>query len=213
MTETIPLLPETVYHIYNHANGDENLFRSNENYWYFLKKYGEYVYPIADTYAYCLMPNHFHLMIKIRNVSEILNYLIFKKPKLKDEFENMDQYEIEASLSVGISQQFSNFFNSYSKSFNKMYDRRGNLFIQKFKRKPVENEKYFEQLIAYIHLNPVKHGFCKNIMDWEHSSIHTYYSEKSSKLNRDLLQIWLKDKQGLIEFHEAIKIDENMFEF
>lgn len=38
-----PLLPDTVYHIYNHANGNENLFHTDYNHNYFLRKYGEYV--------------------------------------------------------------------------------------------------------------------------------------------------------------------------
>lgn len=67
MTEFPALLPETVYHNYNHANGSEDLFRKDENYRYFLQKYSEYIYPIAETYAYCLMPNHFHLMVKVRS--------------------------------------------------------------------------------------------------------------------------------------------------
>ena len=82
MVELTPLYPETVYHIYNHANGEENIFRSNENYYYFLKKYTEYIHPIAETHAYCLMPNHFHLMVRIRSEKEILEYLQVKKPTL-----------------------------------------------------------------------------------------------------------------------------------
>ena len=56
-----------MYHIYNHANGNDNLFRNEENYAYFLKRYAYFIHPIAKTYAYCLMPNHFHLLVKIRS--------------------------------------------------------------------------------------------------------------------------------------------------
>jgi len=35
--------PEKFYHIYNHANGSENLFRSDENYSYFLKRYEHFI--------------------------------------------------------------------------------------------------------------------------------------------------------------------------
>jgi len=62
-TKKIPLEVEKCYHIYNHAVGNENLFRCDENYRYFLKKYAEHISPIADTFAYCLMPNHFHLSV------------------------------------------------------------------------------------------------------------------------------------------------------
>lgn len=200
-----PLLPETVYHIYNHANGEENLFRSNENYHYFLRKYGEYIYPIAETFAYCLMPNHFHLMVKIRREEEVLKFFKSKAGAKSDltGFQN---------LSGLISLQFSHFFNAYSKAFNKMYNRKGSLLNRQFKRKSVSDSQYFTHLIAYIHLNPVKHGFCSHILDWEHSSIHTYYLEKNTKLNRQYLIDYFGDKQSLIDFHTNLKIDDNLFD-
>lgn len=86
-----PLLPDCVYHIYNHANGSENLFRNEENYHYFLSKYAEYIFPIADTYAYCLMPNHFHLMVRIRTEKEIMAYLKTRKPTLQG-FETLGEF-------------------------------------------------------------------------------------------------------------------------
>ncbi|HRP60464.1 MAG TPA: transposase, partial [Vicingus sp.] len=51
------------YHIYNRANGSEKIFLNEENYLFFLQKYIEYIHPIAETYCYCLMPNHFHFLI------------------------------------------------------------------------------------------------------------------------------------------------------
>lgn len=67
----IPLLPETIYHIYNHANGKENLFINSDNYHFFLQRYSYFIEPIAETYAYCLMPNHLHLMVGIKNETEL----------------------------------------------------------------------------------------------------------------------------------------------
>ena len=217
MSELSPLIPETTYHIYNHANGSENLFRTDENYRYFLQKYGEYIYPIAETYAYCLMSNHFHLMVQIRSEEEVMAFfrkkiLASKDPKAAQDlqgFQNLEGLKVEGL----IGQQFSNFFNAYSKAYNKMYDRKGSLFIPRFKRKSVENDRYFTQLIAYIHLNPVKNGFCKHILDWPHSSIHAYYHDKASKLNRSYLQEWFGDKESLIAFHDSLEVDDSLFEF
>jgi len=41
-------IADKFYHIYNRANGSELLFRNDENYLYFLKKYTEYITPIAE---------------------------------------------------------------------------------------------------------------------------------------------------------------------
>jgi putative transposase len=60
------LQPNQTYHIFNHANGFENLYLEDENYRFFLEKYQLYIHPIVETYAYCLLPNHFHLVVRIR---------------------------------------------------------------------------------------------------------------------------------------------------
>jgi len=63
--------PESYYHIFNHAVGTEDLFRSDGNYQYFLNKYSQYVFPVCGTMAYCLLPNHFHMLIQTRSLDEI----------------------------------------------------------------------------------------------------------------------------------------------
>ena len=202
------LLPETTYHIYTHANGSENLFRVDENYHYFLKKYAKYIYPVAETFAYCLMPNHLHLAIKIRSEDEVLmNLREFKENSTLQGFETL------GGFSRAVSLQFSHLFNSYTQAYNKMYDRKGSLFIPNFKRKQVTSDNYFNELIIYIHNNPVRHGFIKNLLDWHHSSIHAYLSAKPSKVKRKYLMEWLGDKEQLLMMHRDLNLKQDMFDF
>jgi REP element-mobilizing transposase RayT len=70
------LQPEGIYHVYQHANGFENLFKEEENYRYFLQQWSKYISPIADTYAYCLMPNHIHFLIRIKEEGDIILYIL-----------------------------------------------------------------------------------------------------------------------------------------
>lgn len=165
------LQPATYYHIFNHANAEEDLFRNPENYRYFLQQYHKYIDIIADTYSFCLMPNHFHLLIRIKPV-EILNQHL---PGFKN-LEGVDASNL-------LSRQFSNFFNSYTKSFNKMYERHGSLFLKNFKRKPIIDVNYLIECILYIHLNPVKHGFRQHPADWESSSYHDFHIKRPGVLN------------------------------
>lgn len=65
------LEPDKYYHIYNHAVGQDNLFNTDENYRFFLEKYAHYIIPVADIFAYCLLPNHFHFAIRIKPEDEI----------------------------------------------------------------------------------------------------------------------------------------------
>ena len=180
--------PETFYHIYNHANGYENLFWKEENYFYFLKRYANFITPIADTYAYCLMPNHFHFVLRIKSIEDV--EITFGK------FETFQKFEAR------ISKQFSNLFSSYTQSLNKMYGRKGSLFIPNFKRREVDNSQYFMTLVHYIHANPVHHGFEKRIEDWQFSSFPSLISNNISLLKRKEVLEWFNGKDEFIKYHQ-----------
>ena len=68
MKTMAPLQPGHHYHIYNRGNNREDLFREERNYRNFLQLYVRHVLPIAITFAYCLMRNHFHFLVRIREV-------------------------------------------------------------------------------------------------------------------------------------------------
>ncbi|WP_420318511.1 transposase [Ekhidna sp.] len=194
----IPLEPEKVYHIWTHANGSENLFRIEDNYRHFLDKYSHHIYPIAKTYSYCLMPNHLHLMVEIREEKELLNLRGFENPE---------------GLIQKISQQFGNLFNAYTKAYNKMYDRRGSLFIPKFRRKHIDNDAYFTRLIAYIHNNPIHHQFITDLDDWPHSSYHSYLLDKPTRLQRNEGIEWFGGKDEFLKVHKELQAKDVILDF
>lgn len=166
--------PGQSYHIYNHANGTENIFQEEENYLYFLKQYTKYLGAWVDTYAYCLMPNHFHLLVGVRPEVNLSG------------FQNLTGLEmIKHPANNPTIKAFSDFFNSYTKAFNKRYERKGNLFIRAFNRIPIVSESQWQETFLYIHLNPVKHGFVERTEDWKWSSWHGYQQlDKHSSLER-----------------------------
>ena len=165
------LTTSTYYHIFNHANGDEDLFREPENYRYFLQQYHRHIDSIADTYCFCLMPNHFHLLVRIKAKEAITSHL--------PGFKNLEGVEASNYL----SKRFSNFFNGYTKAFNKKYERKGSLFLKNFKRRAIIDNFYLTSVILYIHLNPVKHAFVKNPSDWKWSSYDSFHIERLNLLN------------------------------
>lgn len=157
----IPLEPNKIYHVYNHAISNELLFRNDNNFEYFFKKYKEYIVPIADTFAYCLMPNHFHFSLKIKSEKELIKYYV--QDRKLPESTNYKNFDDEKELLRLNSQQFGNFLNAYAKAYNKMYKRKGKLYWSEFERKLVDSDSYFRRLIHYIHFNPVFHGFVKDL--------------------------------------------------
>jgi putative transposase len=198
--------PEKVYHVYTHANGQENLFLEGENYNYFLKKYLEYLHPVVETYAYCLMPNHLHLMVRVRREEEVLEFLRAKKPTLQG-------FETLGGFSSAISRQFSHLFNGYAQSFNKKYNRKGSLFTPNLKRKLISHEAYFTRLIAYIHNNPIHHGFVKELNAWRHSSWHAYLSQKPTRLAKQEALDWFGDKEEFKRIHQLLAVQDVMLDF
>ena len=67
-----------------------------------------------------------------------------KHPKFKNDFHKL------------IMQQLSNLLNAYAKAYNKMYDRKGALWIDYTKRFQISSDSYLSAAINYIHQNPVK---------------------------------------------------------
>ncbi len=159
------------YHIYNRGNNGDDIFYEKENYYHFLRLYEKYIEPVTETFAWVLLKNHFHFLVYIKNTEEVnineLEYSTVEKPKRKD-----------------ATQQFSNLFNAYTQAINKRHNRSGSLFEKTFKRKLVTSDKYFQNLIYYIHNNPVHHGFADSMIEYPWSSYGSVISEKPTKLQR-----------------------------
>lgn len=181
-TYTILPEPDKFYHIFNRGIDGCDLFRENDNYTHFLRLYEKYVFPVAETYAWCLMRNHFHLLIQANSF-----------PSLNSE---------ERKSRNPLSQAFSNLFNAYTKSINKKYGRTGSLFEKNFHRIEVSSESYLRHLVVYIHGNPVHHGFCDNLWDYPWSSYGTILSTNPTKLQRSQVIDWFDDKGNFAAVHE-----------
>jgi REP element-mobilizing transposase RayT len=185
------ILPNTFYHIYNHANGHDNLFKEAENYRFFLQQYGKYVGPVADTYAYCLMPNHFHFLLKTKSYPDLQGLI---------DLEGLGAEKKERFF----SQQFSNFFNSYCKAFNKKYNRRGSMFMKNLRRRVINDQADFLNVLVYIHRNPIKHGFTNDIQDWPMNSFHHYFKDnKLEWLRTKTVEPLFDSKKEFTDLHRA----------
>jgi REP element-mobilizing transposase RayT len=194
---TAPLLPGMYYHIYNRGNNQENLFLEKRNYPYFLSLYAKHIEPIADTYAYCLLRNHFHFSVRIKTEEEIQTSRVLETREVSE----------VSKKKFNPSQSFSNLFNAYAKAINKRYGRTGSLFEERFGRIPVTNDSYFMTLIFYIHYNPQKHGFVGDFRDWEWSSYHALVGAGGTRMKRIEVLNLFDGLQGFEEFHQG-RLDE-----
>ena len=161
---------DNYYHIYNKGINGTDIYFTEENKYYFLQQLDKYLSQKISIYAYCLMDNHFHLVVRV------------------DENEKM------------VTQAFSNFFNSYAKSFNKQNDRTGSLFEKHFKRIKLESEEYLRNLIVYVHLNPKNH-YDLDFEKFKFSSYNSIVSNKETKIKSDEIIELFGDLDNFIFCH------------
>ncbi|MFN8276227.1 MAG: hypothetical protein U0T84_01980 [Chitinophagales bacterium] len=167
-------LENEIYHVFNRSVNREVIFNNDENYQFFLGRLDKYVSGHADLLAYCLMPTHFHLVIKVKGDTKEL------------------------------SRGFTNFFISYAKAFNHINNRHGSLFQNRFKGKIIDSGNYLTNLICYIHQNPVAGELVENCSEWKYSSYNAILSSAPTKVNRDAVLEWYGSKDAFVKHHQGI---------
>lgn len=174
----IPFQPESIFHVYNRANGNENLFNDDRDYRVFISFMIRLLVPIAQPISYCLMPNHFHWLIRIKNESEL------RKIAARHECPDLPSDKF-------VSRQLAILFGSYVQYYNSVNSRQGSLFNRGVKRKHVSDNEYLMKLIGYIHTNPVVAGLCATCQEWEYSSYHLITGNSYSPLaDLEVLQLY-----------------------
>ena len=181
------------YHIYNRGNAKANIFQDEDDYSYFLYKLKQNLFPSEFTkgnnkilprstplpddsfslVSYCLMPNHFHLLLR----------------------QNKD---------IAPSKLMLKLCTSYSKYFNKKYDRVGHLFQDQFKQVIIEEDKQLKWLLAYIHQNPKIAELVNDLEKYRWSSYNDYIGTGDSRLcDLSIVMEQFKDKNDFKKFVES----------
>ena len=146
----------------------QNIFEEDDDNMKFLQILEQYRDKCGyDIYAYCLMGNHVHLLLKIG-----------EEP---------------------LEQVMRRICGSYVYWYNWKYQRIGNLFQDRFKSEPIEDDKYFLIVLRYIHQNPLKAGLIKDIEKYKWSSYGEYLGEVKL-VNADyVLKIFNTDREKAIK--------------
>ena len=172
------------YHFYNRGNNRQRVFYERDNYLFFLRRLRQYLLPVLDVVAYCLMPTHYHLLVFLRQIPE-------------DE----EAGEVsKALMRLGVS---------YTKAMNKRYDRVGALFQGAFQAKHIEHDNYLTHLSRYIHLNPVKARLVGYAEDWEYSSYCDYIGMRKGTLpDPDIVLSQFPSAKHYRDFVESYAVHE-----
>lgn len=189
------------YHVYNRGNNQQRIFFSEKNYLFFLQKIRDQLTPRADFLAYCLMPNHFHFILRANEEG------LRERPS----FGGKPMQELAYRIGILLS--------SYSQAINKQNSTTGSLFQQKTKAKSLMETgndtriSYIEQCFHYIHQNPLKAGIIKDPGEWNYSSYAEYVENKEPSLcKKELFYTLTGLKKEEIVKRTIKNIDQAMLE-
>ena len=157
------------YHVYNRSN--ELLFYSDENYEFFLKKIEKFILPYCDILAWCLLPNHFHILLVVNS----------EGAKLVNEKHRNETQILSKNIGIALS--------SYTQAINKTRKRKGSLFAHRTIAKALNlrDNRYIEVCFNYIHQNPCISGLVSKPADWKFSSHRDFINlREESLVNTDL---------------------------
>jgi len=178
-----------LYHVYNQGNNRNKIFFNQNNYQLFYQKMGEFICPYADIIAWCLMPNHFHLMILVNEIE------LFHKNKIKKSLIGIDITKSNLSKKRTLNDSIGILLRTYTRSVNAENKFTGSLFRKSSKANAINTFKglqpnFWKSKIAifnmlpesqypqvcfnYIHDNPIKAGLVEKDTDWEFSSARDY---------------------------------------
>ena len=158
---TTPFVPDIYYHFYNRGNNRQAIFFEQDNYLYFLGGIKKYLVPVVKIIAYCLMPTHYHILVKIKQTSEVLK---------------------TSEVSKQVSHAMQKFLISYTKAINKRFQRVGALFQGQFQAKPIKTYSHLLNLCIYAHSNPVKDGLVASPEDWIYSNYLEWLGQRDGQL-------------------------------
>jgi putative transposase len=180
---------DRLYHVYNQGNNRKKIFYSRKDYLLFYKKIEVFICPYADILAWCLMPNHFHLMLLVKETelrcepenalgsasSETLKKSVFKKRTLNDSLGIMlRSYTRIINAQEGLT---GSLFRKETKAncINSFKDLQPNFWKSKIAIFNMLPENQYPQIcFNYIHHNPVKSSLVEKDTDWEFSSARDY---------------------------------------
>lgn len=148
----VKFAPGEYYHIYNRGSGRHPIFREATNYQLVLKR---------------LKESTDELSVAVIAYCLMPNHYHFL----------LRQDGLHAA---GLVPQ--RVFNSYTKAFNKRYNRTGTLFEGRFKAIHIDREGYLLHLCRYIHANPVKDGMVTRLEDWPYSNYHEWVGTRHGSL-------------------------------
>jgi putative transposase len=144
----------------------------------------------AEILGFCLMGNHFHLLVRMQTANEYTDEQIEQR---YSEYHGPDSVFPSGKLDYfrrkwsSLSEFVKDIKQTFSRAYNKRHGRRGTLWGERFKSVIVEKGETLINCLAYIDLNPIRAGIVKRPEDYRWSSLgyHVQTGNKDNFLSMD----------------------------
>jgi hypothetical protein len=164
----------------------------------FLDKYTKYLAPYLETYAYCLIPNHYHIIAKVKD--SFLGIIESEKTTASKKY-------IESKTTEGefLEHQLSRMFSGIAITYNHKYNRKGPLFKEGTKRVIIKTQERLIDQICYTHRNSIHHGLVADYAGWKYNSYNSYLSLSETMIKREEVLELFGGRKMFIATHENYK--------
>lgn len=151
------------YHILFRSIDGIPLFKTEKEHLFFLEKWKRFTDPVFETWAYSLLDNHAHFIIKVKQQEEAIQTLsaLTEDAKTKAIREFLEKKDASLIGSI-IERQINSFMVSFTNTYNNIIERKGGLFQQPFRRSLIASDAHIQQAIVYAHANAQKHKLVKD---------------------------------------------------
>jgi putative transposase len=198
-----PFHPENYYHLTFRSIDHLLLFHQPGNYEFFLQKFASLLHPVLDCLAFCLLQNHAHFIVHIKELKTILDSLncIAEEKRTIAMKKFISDPENEDLVDELIERQANSFMISYVNSINNSLSRKGSLFQSPFRRVQITEEAHLQQAIVYVHANAQKHGIVKDFKEYRYTSYHDVMSDNSSMIAIPKVLQFFRGKEHFVKEH------------
>lgn len=140
------------YHIFNRGSNRELIFRESNNYRFLLSRVKDYSSRFNISVIAYCFMPNHYHFLLRQNGAELISAFVQRT------------------------------FNSYTKAFNKTYQRTGTLFEGPFKSVHIDKDSQLIHLCRYIHRNPLEAGLVTNLEDWPYSNYLEWIGKRAGTL-------------------------------
>lgn len=162
------------YHIISRTVGKEFLLGTAEK-----EKLLDLIRLFSNLYfvkviGFCIMDNHFHLLVKMEDGNNFSDEEILSRLSEyynRDEWQFKDRIDFYRKKLGDISEYVKAIKNTFSRWYNKKYQRTGYFWGDRFKSVLVEEGEALMNMLIYIDLNPVRAGVVQLPEEYRWSSI------------------------------------------